>query len=302
MHLNDAYDDFMLFKRAQGRAERTLKDYDRCIANHAIPWLRDNDVDALEDLTRRLLWQYADDLRHEDWKTNTRAIYLSNLRTWLNWLHRQDYLERKLGDAVTVPKRQTRQELPPSQNELARLLAACDAGRYPLRDRALILLLASTGARRGEIPGLTLDDLHLADRWVRIYQSKKQRYRFGFLTEQAAEALTAYLNSRDDDDPALFRGKGGGPLGYDGIYQMLRRRAEAAGIDPKRVHTHNFRRLVATTWIENGGDQQRLMGVMDWTSQEMLTYYVRLGSRQALQTAHDQFAPRIDLTAGTSKP
>jgi len=293
MKLTTAYQQFITFKHGQGRADRTIEDYHRCIQDHFLPWLHDHEIHDLMEITRQHLWQYAAELWETGWMQNTVGIYLSNVRTWLNWLHRQGFIETQLGAAITVPKRKSREEQPPAQEDISRLLKAC---RGPLgnRDRALIQMLASTGARRGEIPHLTRDDLHLEEKWLRIYQSKTDRYRFGFLTDQAQDALRIYLDSRSDDDPALFRSRFGGPLGYDGIYQMLRRRAEDAGLDPKLMHTHNFRRWIATVWIENGGDTHRLMNTMDWTSQEMLDYYVRLGSRKALQEAHAQFIPGID--------
>ena len=154
-------------------------------------------------------------------------------------------------------------------------------------------MLASTGLRRGEIPDLTLADLHLKEGWLRVYTPKTNRYRFAFLTPEAQDALCAYLEGGEDDDICLFRSRYSGPLGYDGIYTTIRHWAEAANLDPSHVHPHNFRKFLATHWVDKGSDEQRLMRVMDWSSPEMLQTYVRLGRRNDLLRAYRQFAPRL---------
>lgn len=292
MDLQESLEKYIKYKRAVDDVKpRTVRGYHRCLEEHFFEWVK---VDLVADLEKNMLWNYVVHLRNDlDWMQNTIAIYITNLRTWLRWLWEQGYHEENLAKYLKTPKRHTREEMPPTDNELEALLEACSEGREALRDRALILFLAVTGARRGEVPEMTKENVRLDEQWMRIYQPKTERWRYGFLTDVAAEALREYLDSRTDDEDCLFRSRFGGPLGYDGIYQMLRRRAIQAGIDPKHIHTHNFRRYFATRWVESGGDEHRLMRIMDWSSAEMLDYYVRLGSRSALQSAFKKFAPTI---------
>lgn len=125
------------------------------------------------------------------------------------------------------------------------------------------------------------------DSW-RYTREVKKCYRF--LGHATTAALSAYLATRVDGDPALFISERGA-LGGDGVYHLLRRRAALAGLDPDRVHPHLMRKIFASWWIENGGDEQRLMHIGGWAGPEMLRVYVRLGSRQKLQDAHRQFGP-----------
>ncbi len=293
MEITDTVKAFMIAKQANGRAPRTLADYQR-VLKPFVEWCNKQEIILPENLDRNVIRRYVAALRERDWAEGTVAIHIRNLRTFLRWLHDEEYTERNLAKAIQAPRQVVRQEQPPTLEEIRQLLEACIDDPLALRDRALILMLASTGLRRGEIPDLTLDDLHLEEGWLRVYTPKTNRYRFAFLTPEAQDALRTYLESREDNDACLFHSsRYSGPLGYDGIYAVIRRRAEAANLDPSRVHPHSFRKFLATYWVDKGGDEQRLMRVMDWSSPKMLQTYVRLGRRRDLLRAHKQFAPRL---------
>lgn len=292
MDTHTAFDEFLTFKVASGRAKRTLQDYHRCIG-YALTWLAGAGFHTTGALTRQAVRSYVAALRSGEWSEGTIGLYVRNLRTWLNWLHAEQYTDENLAAAIPAPGIVVSDRPAPPPDLLRRLVAACSGDNLALRDRALILLMASTGLRRGEIVLLERQDVHLADAWLRAYTPKTSSYRFAFLTPEAQAALQEYLSTRSDDHPALFMGRSGKPLGYHGIYQVIRRRAESAGIDPKRVNPHSFRVFLATEWMISGGDEERLLKLMGWKSPRMLEIYVRAGRRDDLQDAHDKYAPRL---------
>jgi hypothetical protein len=48
-----------------------------------------------------------------------------------------------------------------------------------------------------------------------------------------------------------------------GIYQMIKRRAEEAGYDPKEIWLPNG--VTANDWLAGGGSEGDLMRLMGWT-------------------------------------
>lgn len=70
-----------------------------------------------------------------------------------------------------------------------------------LKGRAFVLVLASTGMRRGEALQIQVDDLDLdatpAEITIRAEYTKPGRQRFSFLTTEALQALTEWLNVRE---------------------------------------------------------------------------------------------------------
>ena len=69
----------------------------------------------------------------------------------------------------------------------------------------------------------------------------------------------------------LWLGTGGrGPLTGNGIYQMVRRRGEQAGV---QVYPHRFRHHFSHTWLDRGGAEGDLMELNGWSSPQMLQRY-----------------------------
>ena len=61
-----------------------------------------------------------------------------------------------------------------------------------------------------------------------------------------------------------------GPLTRDGIYQMVKRRGDQAGV---KVHPHRFRHHFSHTWLERGAAEGDLMELNGWSSPQMLERY-----------------------------
>jgi len=282
---------FLAAKLADGRAPRTLADYRRVLDRYAAH------VDG-QPLTRETARAYVADLRAQGWAEGTVALHIRYLRCYWRWLYTEGHAAEDVSQAIAAPKLAIREESLLTLDEFKALIAACTGDRWAIRDRAIILMLADTGMRRGEFVSVQRAQVTFENggAWIMLQseKTKSRQERYVFLGGASAAALRAYLDTRDDDHPALFISERG-PLGGDGLYYLLRRRAEQAGIDPARMHPHLLRKVFATWWIENGGDEQRLMQIGGWSGPEMLRIYVRLGSRQKLQEAHRQFGPVDNL-------
>ena len=69
----------------------------------------------------------------------------------------------------------------------------------------------------------------------------------------------------------LWLGTGGrGPLTGNGIYQMVKRRGDQAGV---RVYPHRFRHHFSHTWLDRGGAEGDLIELNGWSSPQMLERY-----------------------------
>lgn len=282
---------YLTARRADGLRERTLDDYHRVLSRAAFAL----DLDAPATWTRAIIRAYVADLRAQPWAPATVALHIRYLRAFWRWCHREGYTTEDFSAVIPAPARTIREEILLTTAEFSALVHACTGDRWALRDRAVILMLVDTGLRRSEFCAMRRAWLIVEDGGASLLVpssvSKTARERFVFLGRAATMALTAYLETRNGDgDPAMFLSERG-PLGGDGVYYLLRRRAEQAGIDPARVHPHLLRKMFASWWIENGGDEQRLMAIAGWSGPEMLRIYVRLGARQQLQAAHTRFGP-----------
>jgi integrase/recombinase XerD len=152
-------------------------------------------------------------------------------------------------------------------------------GLWNTRDRAIIAVLWSSGARLSEMTRMRKEDLDLQGGTFTIPKAKSRRPRTVGLTPEACKALRAYLRySRPG--PWLWAGTQG-PLGSEGIRQMIERRSKVAGV---KVTAHMFRRGLAERWIAAGGSETLLRFHAGWESPLMIKRYVRAnGERLAVQ-------------------
>jgi integrase/recombinase XerD len=74
---------------------------------------------------------------------------------------------------------------------------------HRLRDRALLEVLFATGCRLSELCGLTRRRVNLKTREVEVI-GKGKKARGTFLTDEAADWLQRYLNTRRDESPHVF--------------------------------------------------------------------------------------------------
>jgi integrase/recombinase XerD len=183
------------------------------------------------------------------------------------------------------------------------LLEAAAAGGTPaaLRDRALLELLYSTGARISEAVGLDVDDvagaLEAAPGEAAVLLSGKGgKQRVVPVGRYAVDALGAYLvrarpvlaAGRGRGGPALFLGARGARLSRQGAWAVLRAAADRAGLGPS-VSPHTLRHSFATHLLEGGADVrvvQELLGHASVTTTQVYTLVTADTLREVYAAAH----------------
>ncbi|MBD0323938.1 MAG: tyrosine-type recombinase/integrase, partial [Aldersonia sp.] len=189
----------------------------------------------------------------------------------------------------------------PVDDVLALLEAAGSSGGdqpRTLRNRALLELLYSTGARISEVVGLDVDDVDTDDRSV-VLHGKGGKQRLVPVGRPAIAAVDAYLvrgrpalaAQRGVGGPgagALFLNIRGGRLSRQSAWQVLQTAAERAGLDG-RVSPHTLRHSFATHLLDGGADVrvvQELLGHASVTTTQIYTL-VTIGSlREVWAGAH----------------
>ena len=105
------------------------------------------------------------------------------------WLFKDLKREMK-GGAGTVDKVMTAKVIDAALKEM------------DVRGRALVLTLASSGARLNEVLSLRLSDIDMESDPVKItirgVNAKNKQTRFTFISDEAAQCVRAWLKKRDD--------------------------------------------------------------------------------------------------------
>jgi integrase/recombinase XerD len=167
-------------------------------------------------------------------------------------------------------------------------------GPLTLRNRALLELLYSTGARISEAVGLDVDDIDTHARST-LLRGKGGKQRLVPIGRPAVAALDAYLvRGRPDlarrgrGTPAIFLNARGGRLSRQSAWQVLQDAAERAGIKAA-VSPHVMRHSFATHLLDGGADVrvvQELLGHASVTTTQIYTMVTVHALREVWASAH----------------
>lgn len=170
----------------------------------------------------------------------------------------------------------------------ALLEAAGSATPLERRDRALLEFLYATGARVSEAVGLDLGELDLTDKVV-LVTGKGDKQRLVPLGQMAVEALRAWLPDRlsllergEPGDP-VFLNMRGRRLSRQGMFNIVKRRADNAGIDREKVSPHVLRHSAATHMVEAGADLRTVQEMLGHATISTTQVYTKVSSAHLME-------------------
>ncbi|WP_370591433.1 site-specific tyrosine recombinase XerD [Saccharopolyspora montiporae] len=209
--------------------------------------------------------------------------------------HAEGILETDVAREVSPPSPPQRLPKALPVDDVLRLLdSAGGQDARGLRDRALLELLYSTGARISEAVGLALDDVDEQQRTV-LLAGKGGRKRIVPIGGPALRALEAYLvrarpglAMRGRGSSAVFLNSRGGGLSRQSAWHALKTAAERAGIGAA-VSPHVLRHSFATHLLEGGADVrvvQELLGHASVTTTQVYTLVTVNTLREVYATSH----------------
>ncbi|MBF0582087.1 site-specific tyrosine recombinase XerD [Corynebacterium sp. ED61] len=270
----------------------TLSSYKRDVGKY-VTWLGDKD---LGDVTATDIENYLVYVRGElGLAASSTARMLASVRG----LHSFGFQERALpidvAASVPVPARGASIPKAMSVDDVVRLIDACPngdgAGPLQLRDRALVEMLYSTGARITELLDLDVDDWDAENQWV-LVRGKGGKERIVPLGTPALRALEQYqvrgreaLNKKGS--PALFLNRSGARMGRQSGFKVVSEAAERAGVGP--VSPHTLRHSFATHLLEGGADVrvvQELLGHASVATTQIYTKVSPQHLREIWATSH----------------
>ena len=229
----------------------------------------------VRELSRHTLKFYRDFLRRYflafGEKHNPGGVHgaYRTLRAFFQWLMKEEVMASDWKNPilkVKAPKVVLDPLEPISIQDVRALSNTCQRGDLiGERDQALFLFLLDTGARAREACNMNIKDVDLNTGAVMIRYGKGGKSRMVFIGRTTRRAMRGYLRQRHDSSPALFVSKDEERLTYDGLRQLLERRAKRAKLGNK-PKLHGFRRAFALNMLRSGVDifvLQRLMGHSD---------------------------------------
>jgi integrase/recombinase XerC len=229
---------------------------------------------------------------------------LSAVRTFFGYLAREGQGGNNPATLVRAPKAKRRLPATLDTDQMARLLEFRADDALSHRDKAIMELFYSSGLRVAELVGLSLGDLDLADRTVRVL-GKGAKTRIVPVGRHALAALRNWLAERPaeagrDAAAPLFTGTTGRRLSVRAVQLRVAAWARRQGL-PVHVHPHMFRHSFATHLLESSGNLrgvQELLGHADIGTTQVYTHL----DFQHLARVYDAAHPRARRRTARQPP
>jgi integrase len=221
---------------------------------------------------------------------STRRILWTNLRPFFTWWSREEHVDSPF-DRADPPAAPRDPGVPlVALDDVRALLDTCATDDLiDRRDEALLRVMIDTGARRGELVSLTVDDFDRRNDLLSL--DGKTGPRTVPVSLATGEALARYLRRRKAHRyahlPALWLSSKGA-LAESGISQMLTRRCELAGVD--HINPHRLRHTWAHLFRAEGGAEGDLMYLAGWSSTAMAHRYGRSAAMERAQESARRIA------------
>lgn len=249
----DLLENFLSAKRIEGCSEKSLVYY-----RNTIQAMLDKVAKPVIEIETDDLREYLTGYQKEK---NSSKVTIDNIRrilsSFFSWLEDEDYIVKSPVRRIHRVKSATTIKETYSDENLETMRDSCTE----LRDLALIDILASTGMRIGELVLLNRKDINFEEKECVVF-GKGSKERMVYFDARTKIHLQEYLNSRTDNNPALFVSL---KAPYDrmkigGIEARLRGMGRNLGID--KVHPHKFRRTLATMAIDKGMPIEQLQQLL----------------------------------------
>ena len=234
---------FIDAKQIEGCSERTLQYY-RVTIEHMLGSI---DTPIRKITTDKIRGYLVDYQKVNNCSKVTVDNVRRNMSSFFSWLEEEDYILKS--PMRRIHKIKTKQPVKETITDemIEKLRDNCTC----VRDLAMIDLLYSTGIRVGELVGLNISDIDFEERECIVF-GKGDKERRVYFDAKAKLHLQEYIESRTDDNPALFVTLDAphARLKISGVEIRVRELGRKLNID--KIHPHKFRRTMATRAIDKG--------------------------------------------------
>lgn len=272
-------DLFVAAKRVEGCSEKSITYYSNTIGMMLRTIRKDIRTIVTDDLREYLTNYQAEKHSSKVTIDNIRRIFSS----FFSWLEDEDYIIKspvrrihKVKATISIKEIYTDESL-----ELMR------DNCITIRDLALVDFLASTGMRVGELVLLNREDIDFHEREC-IVLGKGDKQRPVYFDARAKIHLQQYLESRKDNNPALFVSLKApyNRLHIGGVEVRIRNLGQRLGI--KKAHPHKFRRTLATTVIDKGMPIEQLQTLLGHARIDTTLMYAKV-KQSNVKLAHRKY-------------
>lgn len=270
--------EYLATKVLEGKSSGTVNRY-KYELNRLLTFVNKSIADIKSnDITKYMISYKA--IKHVSNSTlkNIRAVFSS----FFGWAYNRGYISRNIVTMVEQIKVERKIRKPYTDEEREKMFRACKTRR----DRALLECFYSTALRVSELASLNIDDIRFKTKDLIVF-GKGAKERVVYLNERSHMYLKEYLESRTDNNPALFVSEKFPyqRLSKTGIESIIRKLGKSLNI---HAYPHKFRRTSLTNALNRGMPLQEVMILAGHSKPETTMMYCTI-SQDSVQFHHKKY-------------
>ena len=255
---------FLVTKKVEGCTERTIRYYLGALRR----FFDEVNIELKEIDADRIKYYLAIRASRDGLSKTSQDNELRVLRSFFKWCTNEEYIVKDPTANIKAIKKEKRIKKPFTETELEMIRKNAKT----LRDRAIVEVLYSTGVRVSELCGMNRENINGDE--ILVF-GKGEKERVVFLNARARLALKEYLESRTDQNEALFVAEKDPHMrlekaGVEIVIREIGRRAEIS-----KCHPHRFRRTAATIALNRGMPIEQVQKMLGHENIGTTTIYAR---------------------------
>ena len=277
---------FILKKRLM---QKTKEAYLRSV-KHLLT-IVDKPLDQVDETDILCYLRWYERHNEKDGGKRNAAATVNNERRFLSafftWMRKEKMISGNPVESIE-PLKATRKPIDYFRpDELSKLRDACKNDR----ERAIVEVLRSTGARVGELVEIKLEQIDFSTGDIMIQSEKSGRYRPIYLDDDARYYYQKYLDRRTDDSPYMFPESRAphrqmSTAGIRSLFRGIGKRAEVCS----RVYPHKMRKTLGMNLKNKGVDIGAIQEIMGHASPAVTAEYYAQSTPKTLRYIRERAA------------
>jgi len=288
--------DYLEFEK--NCSPHTIRNYISDLRQY-LAFLAGREIKTLE-IDRLTIRSWLADLQRKICK-NSAGRKVASVRGFYRYLLREGEIRLNPMEEISIPKAEKKLPKFFSVDDVFRLMEAPKADKkLHIRDRAILELLYSSGLRVSELTGLDSSDINMKAEMVKVL-GKGSKERMIPIGGKAIEALSAYMEAKEDQDKAKKKNEGetceavflnyrGDRLTSRSVARIVEKYLRKAGV-PGTGSPHTLRHSFATHLLDSGADLRGIQELLGHASLSTTQKYTHI-TTDKLMEVYDKAHPR----------
>lgn len=253
-------------------------------------FIADNPLKDIKDIDYLFLRKFLRFLTEKKLKKRSISRKISTLKSFFKFMVKEGEIKNNAAASLIYPRLEKNLPKFLTENEINKIMDSYENKTWlNFRDRAILELLYSTGARISETVSLKIENADLISGMVKV-KGKGKKERLLPLGEPAVKTLKHYLDNRPDKNNYLFVNRWGKPLTAKGVRKILNKYILKKALTLK-ISPHIFRHSFATHLLNRGADLRSVQELLGHSSISTTQIYTHL-TLNSLKNVYEKAHPR----------